>query len=241
MEKVGADAWRDGVVAFVERFLPAPPGPILEVGCGDGWLTRRLAASRYAVRGVDPRAPRGPLFAPVTLDAFDDEGPFAAIVAILSLHHISDLSGAVAKLVRLLAADGSLIVVEFAWDRFDDATAAWCLDRLPPKPGHGSWLHRRCAPAKDRAERGEPLGAAEDFQRWGREERMHPSSALLAALRGRFDERFFEWSAYLYPDLVGVTEAQERAAMEAGEIQPLGFRFVGGRSRQDLPPAEAAC
>ena len=53
MGKAGADEWRNGVVAFVERFLPEPPVPILEVGCGDGWLTRHLAASRYLVRGID--------------------------------------------------------------------------------------------------------------------------------------------------------------------------------------------
>ena len=231
MGKAGADEWRKGVVAFVERFLPEPPVPILEVGCGDGWLTRHLAASRYLVRGIDPQAPRGPLFTPVTLDAFEDSGPFAAIVAILSLHHIRGLPGAVAKLARLLAADGSLIVVEFAWDRFDDATAAWCLDRLPPEPGHGTWLHRRCAAAQERSRRGEPLRAAEDFHRWGKEEGMHPSSALLAALRGRFEERLFAWSPYLYPGLDRVTADDELAAIESGEIQPLGFRFVGAHSQ----------
>jgi hypothetical protein len=67
---------------------------------------------------------------------------------------------------------GTLTVVEFAWDRFDEATAEWALEHLPAassseKP---SWLQRCCW----QWARGDQGGtrAAEDahFPRWAHEE-----------------------------------------------------------------------
>ena len=67
-------------------------------------------------------------------------------MAILSLHHVEDLGMALSNMADLLRAGGTLVVVEFAWDRIDEATAEWALERLPvaslsAKP---SWLGRRC-------------------------------------------------------------------------------------------------
>jgi hypothetical protein len=46
----------------------------------------------------------------------------------------------------------------------------------------------------------------------------------------RFTELFFAWTPYLYGELAGaVTERDERALIEAGEIQAIGFRYVGER------------
>jgi SAM-dependent methyltransferase len=231
----GPDPWNEDVAGFVEAHLTASPGRVLDVGCGEGWLCRRLADKGHQVRGIDPEAPDGALFERVTLEEFGGPGPFGTVVAITSLHHIQDLTLALDKIAGLLGPGGTLIAVEFAWDRFDDATARWCLDRLPRELGDDNWLHRRCAPIRDRFLVGEPLRARDDIRRWAGEEGFHSSTEMLRELRGRFTEVFFSWSPYLYPDLDSVTESQERAAIGSGTIQAIGVRFVGERLRPGGP------
>jgi SAM-dependent methyltransferase len=219
--------WRRDTAGFVEARLPGPPARVLEVGCGDGWLCHHLAGTGYDVRGIDPEAPEDPLLVPVALEDFDDHGSFDAVVASLSLHHMTDLGRAIEKIADALRASGTVVIVEFAWDRFDDDTARWCLERLPLELDQDNWLHERCVELRQRHARGEPLQASELMHRWAAEERFHSSSEMLEALRSRFSECFFEWSPYLYPDLADVSADEEAAAMEAGEIAPSGFRFVG--------------
>lgn len=96
---------------------------MLEVGCGEGELARGLAAARHDVVAIDPEAPDGPIFRRTTIEAFSDPGPFDAVVASLSLHHVHDLGGVLDKLVRLL--DGPLILNEHAWDRLEPMTPEW--------------------------------------------------------------------------------------------------------------------
>jgi SAM-dependent methyltransferase len=230
-EETGPDPWEESVAAFVEAHLLMPPSRVLDVGCGNGWLTRRLSGAGYEAKGTDPDAPEGPLFDRLALEEFVDPRPFDAIVGVLSLHHIPGLGAAVRKIADLLRAQGTLAVVEFAWDRFDDATARWCLDRLPPELDPDNWLHRRCAELRNSLQEGKALETAEHFRRWAAEERFHSSRAILEELGKRFREQSFAWSPYLFPDLEGVTEADELGAIESGVIQPIGFRFVGQRRR----------
>jgi len=96
---------------------------VLEVGCGKGEVALTLAEQGYEVVAIDPEAPDGPIFRRTTIEAFADPGPFDAVVASRSLHHVHDLGAALDKLVRLL--DGPLILDEFAWDRRDPITPEW--------------------------------------------------------------------------------------------------------------------
>jgi SAM-dependent methyltransferase len=112
-----------GLIDFVLSQLPPTPARVLEVGCGEGELARGLAVARYDVVAIDPEAPDGPIFRRTTIEAFTDPGPFDAVVASLSLHHVHDLAGVLDKLVRLL--DGQLILNEHAWDRLDPMTPEW--------------------------------------------------------------------------------------------------------------------
>ena len=111
------------LIEFVLSQLPPVPARVLEVGCGEGELARALDDAGYEVVAIDPEAPSGAIFRRTTIEAFDEPGPFDAVVASLSLHHVHDLGGALDKLARLL--DGPLIVNELAWDRLEPMTREW--------------------------------------------------------------------------------------------------------------------
>jgi SAM-dependent methyltransferase len=108
---------------FVLSQLPSVPARVLEVGCGEGELARAVAAAGYDVVAIDPEAPDGQIFRRTTIEAFADPGPFDAVVASRSLHHVEELGSVLDKLLRLL--DGPLILNEFAWDRREPMTPEW--------------------------------------------------------------------------------------------------------------------
>jgi SAM-dependent methyltransferase len=207
--------WQRNVEEFVLDQIDDHPSRVLEVGCGEGELARALARAGHSVTAIDPQAPEGPIFRRARIEEFSDPTWFDHIVAILSLHHVEDLGRALDKMANLLRDGGTLVVVEFAWDLIDEATARWALERLPGASSEGhSWLERCC-----RGER----GAAE----WA-ERGFHGSGRMRDELRRRFAERHFEWAPYLYPDLdEDVSEADEMAAIESGTINATGFRYVG--------------
>jgi SAM-dependent methyltransferase len=189
---------------FVVAHLPPPPAGVLEIGCGSGELARALAAARYDVTAIDPDAPSGDLFRQVSFEDFGEPGPFRAVVAGRSLHHIHELGAALDKVVRLLETSGVLVLDEFAWDRMDDATGRWYFAR-----------------------RGEPVDGWRD--RWNEEhEGLHTYEAMRHALDERFRQRSFAWLPYLHRDAeIGVSESEERALIDAGAIRAIGFRYVG--------------
>jgi len=77
------------------------------------------------VVAIDPEAPDGAIFRRTTIEAFGEGGPFDAVVASLSLHHVADLGSVLDKLVGLLRPGGALILNEHAWDRLDPMTPEW--------------------------------------------------------------------------------------------------------------------
>jgi SAM-dependent methyltransferase len=111
------------LIDFVLSQLPPPPRRVLEVGCGQGELARALAEAGYDVLAIDPEAPDGEIFRKTTIEELDEPGPFDAVVASLSLHHVHDLGAALDKLRRLSA--GPLILNEHAWDRLEPMTPEW--------------------------------------------------------------------------------------------------------------------
>jgi SAM-dependent methyltransferase len=113
------------LIDFVLSQLPRPPRRVLELGCGEGELAWALDVAGYDVIAVDPEAPEGRIFRRTTIEAFEDPGPFDAVVASRSLHHVADLGGVLDKLVGLLVGGGPLILNEFAWDRREPMTPEW--------------------------------------------------------------------------------------------------------------------
>lgn len=222
--------WHQRVEEFVLGQIGDPPARVLEVGCGEGELARAMGRAGHSVTAIDPRAPEGPIFQRVRIEEFSDPRPFDCVVASLSLHHVEDLGRALDKIANVLRAGGTLVVVELAWDRFDEATAKWALERLPAaspseKP---SWLQRRCWAwaCGDQGDTRVPADA--HFAGWAREEGLHSSRQMLGELGRRFIERLLAWVPHLYLDLDDDTsEADESAAIEAGAINATGFRYVG--------------
>jgi SAM-dependent methyltransferase len=200
--------------SFVLDQLP-PRARILEVGCGSGELARRLAAAGHAVTAIDPDAPEGPLFRRVTLEEFDEPGPFIAVVAGHSLHHVPDLDAAVQKIDSLLVHGGLVLLDDYAKERFDPRTAAWYYER------------RLTIAAGDGPEA--PNSLEECIREWEVDDsHIHGLEAMKAALDRRFREQLFAWVPYLWRDLEGAASFNdEQAAIDAGQISALGFRYAG--------------
>jgi SAM-dependent methyltransferase len=224
--------WQRRVEEFVLGNIGDSPTRVLEVGCGEGELALALARAGHSVTAIDPQAPEGPIFRRVRIEEFTDPAQFDHVVAILSLHHVEDLGMAVSNMADLLRAGGTLVVVEFAWDRIDEATAEWALERLPVASlsEKSSWLGRRCQEWARGGARETRAPAESYFAEWASEEGFHSSRRIRDELGRRFVERLFEWVPYLYPDLrEDVSESDESAAIVAGTINATGFRYVGTR------------
>jgi hypothetical protein len=196
---------------FVVGHLPPPPARVLEVGCGDeGGLVCDLVGRGYEAVGVDPRAPDGDRYVrsefQEAADALGAE-PWDAVVAARVLHHVEPLDDGVAQLARLAPR---LLADEFAPDLIAGDAQAWYEER---RPAAGA------------------VAAPERLDDWRRcHPGLHPHGVVLGALRRHYEERDLAWVPYFHRWLrsPGV-EAEERAAIAAGEIPAVGWRWAGVR------------
>lgn len=206
-------------IEFVRSQLPAAPARVLEVGCGEGALARALVEAGYDVVAIDPAAPPGLPFRRVKLEDLDvSEGPFDAVIAGRSLHHVADLGVALDRIGALLAPGGSFVLDEFAWDRLDLATADWYYGQ-----------HRALAAAGRLPAAPPSLDAC--CREWQEEHvGLHGYTDMRTELDARFEERLFAWTPYLHRLLAGeVSASLEEQLIASGAIRATGFRYVGIR------------
>jgi trans-aconitate methyltransferase len=100
----------------VELLAPRPGERILDLGCGDGFLTERLAALGCDVIGVDASpeqvagARRRGLDARVArAEALPFDGEFDAVFSNAVLHWVKDAAGAIAAVHRALRPGGRFV------------------------------------------------------------------------------------------------------------------------------------
>ena len=168
---------------FVRSCLPQAPARVVEVGCGPlGGFVPMLESAGYQATGVDPEAPSGPSYRQVEFERYETPDPVDAVVASVSLHHVADLGLVLDRFDAALMPGGQVVIVEWARERFDEATARWCFARLPgAEPDHG-WLRRRQA---EWQQSGLPWEAY--LRSWSEAEGLHSGQDILDALEERFD------------------------------------------------------
>ena len=215
--ELGGGSW-----SFVRGQLPPAPAAVLEIGCGSaGGFVPALRREGYDAIGIDPNAPHAPEFHRIPFERYESPQPVAAVVASNSLHHDGDLDEAVGRICDALQPGGTLVVVEWAWERFDDATAQWCFARLGGE-GEPGWLHRG-------RDNWAASGTAWDeyFSAWADGHGLHPGREVMRRLDARFTRRMYAEGPYFFPDLDGVTREHELAAIAAGDIRATGIRYAG--------------
>ena len=215
--------WLDAVWPFVRTELPVVGSRVIEIGCGHhgGFVPALLRQGHDAV-GIDPEAPKAPGYQRIEFEDYQLPQPVDAIVACTSLHHVGDLDNVLDRITDSLVPGGLLVVVEWAWERFDEATARWCFSRLDPTPmesEHG-WLHKH---RNGWSESGFSWDAY--WRGWTRDEGLHTGLQILRAMDARFDGEKCTFGPHFFPDLTGTSEADEQLAINAGQIQATGIRY----------------
>lgn len=190
--------------AFCLTHLPPAPARVLEVGCGSGELARALAAGGYRVLAIDPDAPEGAMFRRVRLEELDEPGPFDAVVASRSLHHVEGLGAGLERIAALLRPGGRLVIDDFGWDLLDRQTAAWL--------------------AEQEQSTGEQVLADWTDEHAG----LHGYETMRGELDLRFEQLLLTREPYFYRSSSFETdEAVERALIAEESIAAIGFRYVG--------------
>jgi 2-polyprenyl-3-methyl-5-hydroxy-6-metoxy-1,4-benzoquinol methylase len=110
--------WDPAHLRRIDRLLPLHAGDrVLEVGCGQGHLTTRLAERGVDVVGIDAN-PNAPVIAGsdrvlhmMAEDLSFGESEFDAVVAVHAIEHIPPLSEAAAEMARVLKPGGKALFI----------------------------------------------------------------------------------------------------------------------------------
>jgi SAM-dependent methyltransferase len=217
------ERWLAATWHVVRSWLPPAPARVVDVGCGPlGGFVPMLLGDGYDAIGIDPKAPDEPNYQRVEVEDADLPQSVDAVVASTSLHHVADPGEVIDLITSTLTRGGVVLVLEWAWENFDEDTAKWGFARLAP--GDNGWLGRR---------RHEWLASGRDWagylRAWAEQERIHPGEALIRSLDDRLERQRLSYGPYLFADLPGITEADEQAAIDDGQIRATRIDYVGAR------------
>lgn len=218
---------------FVTAMIPRPGRNILEVGCGNGYLSLELARAGHDVTGLDvsqeiiemaERTKAAHASTPgcgtLTYMCADIEtwqaaaSSFDVVVINRALHHFHHLSSTLSIVKRLLNREGRLICQDYAYDRLNDQTASWlytmqrllCLSGLADEDP---------ATTADDASSIEALRTAW-FQR-AATHRLNGYEEMIQTLQTTFQEQHCSWVPYLFVyvgnGIRSATSEQERACI----------------------------
>ena len=214
--------WLTALWPKVRSYLPSPPAAVLELGCGRfGGFVPALSEAGYRALGVDPAAPEGPSYRRIEFERSDVPGDADAVIACTSLHHVADPAQVLDAIAGKLVSGGLVVVVEWDWESFDEATARWCFERLDDEKSSG-WLRG----ARERwVASGLPWETY--LQGWAVEHGLHGARGLVRELDKRFERLTCERGPYVFPDLAETTEADELEAIAAGRIRATRIDYIG--------------
>jgi SAM-dependent methyltransferase len=125
-----------------EQLRAAPPGAVLDIGCGGGAIAARLREAGRSVVGIDPSVPQlqrvrrstdVPSIA-ATADALPlRPSSFAAVVSSCAVKHWPSRLEGLTECVQLLEPGGALVVVEIDGGQDEDELLRFAsLTRIPP-------------------------------------------------------------------------------------------------------------
>lgn len=215
-EQEALDVAMEHTLRFVERALPVRVARVLEIGCGDGRLARRMngRADELIAIDVDPACVAAARARGVDARVADwmtfDGGCFDAILFTRSLHHIAPLEAAVDRAAHHLLQPGTLIVEDFAFAEIAPTPVGWLC-------GVGRALRDEGVVDLSRSSFvAELLASDEPLEVWRRHHgsdgnQIHTADAMSAAIRARFAGVHEESAPYLYRYLCGVLSGPDAA------------------------------
>jgi SAM-dependent methyltransferase len=117
----GADPeYEDQILPAVERHLQGASS-VLDIGCGEGQVARRVAASGALVVGLDPTVSQlreagirgnGPAYARARAEVLPCRtGAFDAVVVCLALEHVDAFESVFEEVARVLVPGGRFVLV----------------------------------------------------------------------------------------------------------------------------------
>ncbi len=217
-------------------------GRVLDIGCGTGEVAALMKASGFSVTAIDEHPENVADARDLGVDAHLAEwprfkgGPFDTVLCARSLHHMGDLTQAIASLRSMLAPKGVLLVEEFAWEALDAKGCEWFWQLLRALQAK----HELAADADYFVD--EFLRGGGDLYAWQREYRdrhLHEWRAVQGELKRVFPKSSEERTPYLYrllaravsDNVVGLKIVQRTMEAEArlgsaGQLPLIGRRFV---------------
>jgi SAM-dependent methyltransferase len=210
---------------FIAASIPVTSRTLLDVGCGDGLITRQLQLRGYDVvavdsslKGVERARKNGVDAIHCKLEEFDHL-PFEGIYMSRALHHMPPLKETLSKIGKLLTDDGTLVIEDFGFDLANEAACDWLFEqshkvlaeRSEPIQCefHHEWLHTQIKSP------GDPYAIWKD--RYITEHQLWSSSQMVSALEEYFSVHSQTKVPYLFRficDLLPGTEAGARRARE---------------------------